>query len=144
MYIQPSREEREELTVPQGYSGNAFRQTEPPPPEAPPIEAEEAPNMKAEEAPPAAAEPLPPAEPPEEITEKKAEEAAPAGAFSSKGEGGLLSRLPLLSSLLPPKRGKKSGILPDWVLIAAVFFLFFTEEEETDILPFLLLLLLWD
>lgn len=60
--------------------------------------------------------------------------------------GGFFSRFPFLSSLLPPPRGKdkKDGILPEWALIAAVILLFFSEEGENDILPFLLLLLLWD
>jgi hypothetical protein len=45
----------------------------------------------------------------------------------------------------PPRgRGKEKGGLPDWVLIAALIFLFGGEGDEDDILPFLLLLLLWN
>lgn len=79
----------------------------------------------------------------------------PAAAAQAEGEelpavptggGGLFSRIPFLSSLMPPPRGRKGekGGLPDWVLIAALIFLFGGESDEDDILPFLLLLLLWN
>lgn len=67
-------------------------------------------------------------------------------ASAQPSHSGLLSRLPFLSSFLPPPRckdGKNSLNLPDWVLIGAMALLFLSEEDN-DILPFLLLLLLWD
>ena len=171
MYVQPpdrltEREALGEVIIPKNYSGNAFRQygrgdeaeRSAPPPHDPPKEAP----------------PSPPPDPPsiEAPTAEPSEqdgEAAPVwkdadcdegarGAHAKRnhepdchhGEqekrGGLLSRFPFLSSLLPPSRGKhkKDGILPEWVVIAAVILLFFSEDGDNDILPFLLLLLLWD
>lgn len=62
-----------------------------------------------------------------------------------EGKGGFLSHFPFLSSLLPPPRreGKERLPLPDWVLLGAVALLFLSDGDN-DILPFLLLLLLWD
>ena len=66
------------------------------------------------------------------------------GERSEEGRG-LLSRIPFLSSLLPPPRRRdgKSATLPDWVVIGALALLLL-GEEDSDILPFLLLLLLWE
>ena len=175
MYIQPPNRQTErmplsEVIVPKNYSGNAFRQyvsdseAEPPdsptsiPPtqdlnqELPPSEAPVTGSADQEVEAPVTAPP------------EQADEAIPTwrGERDERTErdrdrhrtdeqekgsrGGLLSRFPFLSSLLPPSRGKhkKDGILPEWVLIAAVILLFYSEDGESDILPFLLLLLLWD
>ena len=140
MYIQPPGDDP--IAIPRNYSGNAFRQIprEAPPPEAAAEQPPSEPTPPVAEAvqAPEAAEAPPPLEAP----------SAPAGAF---GEGkekgrGIRDRFPFLSSLLPPHRGehKKGGILPEWALIGAVILLFLWEDEENDILPFLLLLLLWD
>ena len=78
-----------------------------------------------------------PAEPPPE------EESIPAARM---GGGGILARIPLLSSFLPPPRhgtGDKGRSLPDWILTGAVVLLLLADEQS-DILPLLLLLLLWD
>ena len=126
MYIQPEREQKEPLSIPSNYSGNAFRP--PPRAEALPIDPP----------PPPAEAPHPP--PPVE------EEAVSAGTVGLEKPRGLRERFPFLSSLLPPARPehKKGGVLPEWALIGAVILLFLWEDEENDILPFLLLLLLWD
>ena len=160
MYVQPSDrsvrqvpldDTRGNVIVPKNYSGNAFRQyggaeerTQAPPPPAP--------------------EALPDP-PPDAVTtaDTVEEEAAPVWKSIDRDDErsgrtpthrreneqerhGFFSRFPFLSSLLPPPRGKhkKDGLLPEWVVIAAVILLFFSEDGENDILPFLLLLLLWD
>ncbi len=141
MYIQPEREREEPLSIPRNYSGNAFRQVpkEPTPPDPPPI---------LPVAPPE--EPISlSAEPPEQtpIAQQTEESVSTSALIAEKGPlHGLRGRFPFLSSLLPPSRGehKKGGILPEWALIGAVILLFLWEDEENDILPFLLLLLLWD
>ena len=126
MYIQPEREQKEPLSIPSNYSGNAFRQPpkEIPPPEAPPPVTEEPPLPETEDT----------------------ESVATNAGCEEKPRGGLRERFPFLSSILPPARSehKKGGILPEWALIGAVILLFLWEDEENDILPFLLLLLLWD
>ena len=124
MYIQPKRAEPSPTSLPEGYSGSAFSHT-------PMQEAES--DLTA----------------PSAEVEREAKEAiaVPAAAIEEeKSESGAaFARFPLLSALLPPKRGKKEGgDLPEWVLIAAVFLLLFADGEKNDILPFLLLLLLWD
>ena len=154
MYIQPVGRGTPELpfSVPRDYSGNAFRQESPPSPAPPPADI---------------AVPLPPplafddvgGEVPPDVPEMEgmppdtAPPAAPASATGEEeppavqaGGGGLFSRIPFLSSLMPPARGRarEKGGLPDWVLIAALIFLFGGESDEDDILPFLLLLLLWN
>ena len=129
MYIQPEREPREPLSIPSNYSGNAFRQAprEQALPEMTPVTE----NVS---------EPTPPPLPPDEAVE------ASAQADCAEKPRGLRERFPLLSSLLPPARSehKRGGILPEWALIGAVILLFLWEDTENDILPFLLLLLLWD
>lgn len=143
MYIQPEREREEAFTIPCNYSGNAFRQA-----------ANEMPSPEpATEHPPA--DPLPSPAERESITEEAEPTlsvpetpSVPAGACCEEKEKnhGLRDRFPFLTSLLPPRRGEhhKGGILPEWALIGAVILLFLWEDEENDILPFLLLLLLWD
>lgn len=135
MYIQPEREEP--LSIPRNYSGNAFRQ--PPPMEQPPTEPP--PEPPAEVATEPAAPPIEESPPP-----APTEESVSASARPVEKPQGLRGRFPFLASLLPPSRGehKKGGILPEWALIGAVILLFLWEDEENDILPFLLLLLLWD
>lgn len=124
------------FTVPRGYSGNAFAPppipgTQPPQEQAIAQKTQEAANETEER----------------EATEERAQEPA-APAFSPHREGrggGIFERLPFLSSLLPPPRkrhGEKEG-LPEWVVIGIVLLLLF-DSPENDLLPFLLILLLWD
>ena len=133
MYIQPEREPREPLSIPSNYSGNAFRQAprEQALPKVPPVT-----ENVSEPMPP----PPPPPLPPDEAVE------ASAQVDCAEKPRGLRERFPLLSSLLPPARSehKRGGVLPEWALIGAVILLFLWEDTENDILPFLLLLLLWD
>ena len=128
MYIQPHQNEAP--VIPEGYRGSAFSVA----PEAPPPPIEE----------PSAAVQEPTREAPSE--KEPAAEAFAHREERDRGREGAspLSRFPFLSSLLPPKRKEGKGGLPDWVLLAAVAVLFFSEEGDNDILPFLLLLLLWD
>ncbi|MBR2010450.1 MAG: hypothetical protein IKA06_01710 [Clostridia bacterium] len=138
MYIQSNKPPDLPFTVPKGYSGNAFAPT----PTADPI-----PHVLPSE--PEA----PPLSPPD-VTESEAvvpppqePEAAPAFAphHETRREGGIFSRLPFLSSLLPPprkKHGDKEG-LPEWAVIGIVLLLLM-DSPENDLLPFLLILLLWD
>ena len=130
MYIQPKREENAPPPLPEGYSGSAFLPTTAP--------------QATEEAEAPISEPIT-----EKETAQPENEAVSVQAVAAEEQkqeaGGVFARIPLLSALLPPKRGKKEGgDLPEWVLIAAVFLLLFADGEENDILPFLLLLLLWD
>jgi hypothetical protein len=127
---------------PENYSGNAF-----------------APNgarrFPAGESP---AEPITPAAEPMQAPEEgftqdisKKQDALPTVAApaetgeKSRSVGGLAARIPFLSSLLPPRREShgKGSALPDWALLGAIALLFLTDTDS-DILPFLLLLLLWD
>ena len=124
MYMQTDRP-----ILPKNYSGSAFAlPTEAPPPSEPPA--------------PPSTEEAPPVQEPRPSAEAVAVNAAPAG-----GRGGLLSKFPMLSTLLPPPRRGESEArrlpLPDWALLGAVALLFLADEGN-DILPFLLLLLLWD
>ena len=151
MYIQPTDKRGGELpfAVPRNYSGNAFRAPMAEP-EAELTEESAGELTTEEQAPP---EELP-AEPGSEQSIEQAEpgEAVAASAdFREKSPpfGGILSRIPFLSSFLPPPRGgamrRRSGEgLPEWVVIAAVILLLAGDEGGGDILPFLLLLLLWD
>ncbi len=135
MYIQSNNRELP-FTVPRGYSGSAFAPPAPTPP--PPLQEESEHEGEA---------PTPKEEQPESDTVKDAEQAA-APAFAphrEKHRGGLFERLPFLSSLLPPprkKHGEKEG-LPEWVVIGIVLLLLL-DSPESDLLPFLLILLLWD
>lgn len=119
--------------LPKNYSGSAFspdgeRRFPTPPPEPAP------------EPPPSKPSPL--HDPPEQVSDPTAEAFAPKSA-ENHPVGGLISRFPFLSSLLPPRRARERSPLPDWVLLGAVALLFFSDGEN-DILPLLLLLLLWD
>lgn len=148
MYIQPDREGGTPLSIPRNYSGSAFRsfpQEGPPQPSPPPAE-----GVREEESiEPSVQPPIQEETPAEAAAAPSDEEAVPAGAFSGGRDHhpkSLRNRFPFLSSLLPPPREKhkKDGILPEWALIGAVILLFLWEDEDNDILPFLLLLLLWD
>ena len=128
MYIQPP------FSIPKGYSGNAF-------PDEPTVEASIKEEASAEEVidqTPAAPEGAQEQENAESEKEAVAASAAPSG-------GGIFSRFPFLSSLLPPPRRKKEkgGSLSEWVVIGIFLFLIL-EDNDQDLLPFLLLLLLWD
>jgi len=133
MYIQSNNREIP-FTVPRGYSGNAF--ATPPAPEPPPEVQEAAADT--------------PTEMPidGETVQKNDEEAVAAPAFAPHREGhkgGIFEKLPFLSSLLPPprkKRGEREG-LPEWAVIGIVLLLLL-DSPENDLLPFLLILLLWD
>jgi hypothetical protein len=170
MYVQPPdrgarQTPRSDVIVPKNYSGNAFRQyvgdseaerpqpppspdppspeqpLEPPPDEAPVIDASEQDDKAA------------PVWKNDDRDEKYREEGCsrqdhdhPHRHENEAEKRGFFSRFPFLTSLLPPPRGKhkKDTILPEWVVIAAVILLFFSEDGESDILPFLLLLLFWN
>ena len=164
MYVQPPEHGGRQMPptdmiLPKNYSGNAFRQY--------------ADSSEAERPMPPPA-PDPPFEPPDEapVAERSEQDERTAPVWKNddrdekyRNEGdtrrdrdhphhhaneqekrGFFSRFPFLASLLPPPRGKhkRDGVLPEWVVIAAVILLFFSEDGENDILPFLLLLLLWD
>ena len=137
MYIQPKRDPSQELplTVPRDYSGHTFRVPQEQPPQAPPQEAP--PEMQS------APSPTAPQEPPEATTTEQNGDSETAACGARPFEKGFLSRIPFLSSLLPPKRsGKHEGELPEWAIIGLVLLLL--TDETGDILPFLLLLVLWD
>lgn len=163
MYVQPPEHGGRQapptdMILPKNYSGNAFRQYAdsseaerpmPPPAPDPPFEPpDEAPVSDTEQRDEAA-----PVWKSDERDEKfrsdthpDRDREHPPSPSSEQERHGFFSRFPFLSSLMPPPRGKhkKDGILPEWVVIAAVILLFFSEDGESDILPFLLLLLLWD
>ncbi len=127
MYIQPP------FSIPKGYSGNAF--TNETPPEEKTKEAEPLPAQEIKE------------EPPQDDGAKSDQEkveATPVSATPERAESVFL-RFPFLSSLLPPPRHKKekSGSLLELAIIGAFLFLTW-EDGDKDLLPFLLLLLLWD
>ena len=151
MYIQsPVPEGQGHITLPKGYSGNAFATAQTPPStesKAPTVTQEsvplpqDAPLEKARSAP----QDPPPPHPPETDAEKDPHTAeAFAAATGKQGGHTLFARFPFLSSLLPPARHKNGG-LPEWAIIGLVLFLLLSEREnDNDLLPFLLLLLLWD
>lgn len=152
MYVQspvPDAHLQGGFTLPKGYSGSAF------PPqgqEAQPPTSTSAPPLT--DPPPDSTQHLAPAEGAEreEIGENTAkQESAPtAEAFAplrdKRGEGSLFTKLPFLSSLLPPARHKGTkGGLPEWAVVGLVLFLLLNNSEnDNDLLPFVLLLLLWD
>ena len=133
MYIQTGNEDFS-FAVPAGYSGNAF------------------PPMATPEEPKAAPEAEPPSPPPSDDVPEQARESIPEGEAaptfaekSPKRGGSLFEKLPFLSSLLPPprkKHGEKEG-LSEWIILGIVLLLLF-DSKENDLLPFLLILLLWD
>ena len=127
-----------EPILPKNYSGSAFPRTSPPEDAEPPL--------TGTEALPAEAPSPPPTEPQAEPAAAPAS-AGPTAAHTPEKRSDPLGRFPFLSSLLPPPRHgaerRERSVLPDWVLLGAVALLFFGDESN-DILPFLLLLLLWD
>ena len=131
MYRQESRP-----IPPENYSGSAFS----------PNGARRFPTAE----PPAAEPTEAPKEPPVQDSPQEQQDLPTVAASAEKEEksrpvGGLATRIPFLSSLLPPRREGHSGkaAVPDWALLGAVALLFLTDSDS-DILPFLLLLLLWD
>lgn len=132
MYIQPASEgvrfgggKNEPILVPEGYSGSAFDRMAEEPEEA----SSTAIAPPEETATPVSVE--------DETTETAVEaEVVPAS-------GGLFSRVPLLSSLLPPRRRGKEGGSND-LLTLGLLFLLLREDGDNDLLPFLLLLLFWN
>lgn len=139
MYIQNQAPSEMPFTLPKGYSGNAFA---PQPPSEPTQATAEAKELKTEAADPPRG--LSESEHPPEVPAESTEAFAPARGEKNT-DGGIFSRLPFLSSLLPPLRKKRGGRegLPEWSVIAIVLFLLL-DSNENDLLPFLLLLLLWD
>lgn len=137
MYIQQSHPELP-FGLPRDYSGNAFRPEEPP--AAPPEQAE--PNIEEGQE----SAPQGESEAPTDTDSESVPTLARSGEERGEGKGGLLSRLPFLSSLLPPprRRGEKEGGLPEWAVLAVLLLLLGNDSREDDILPFLLLLLLWN
>lgn len=126
MYIQQGTGEGA-VQPPKEYHGTAFQapQDEALPPETEQAEMPEAPRGQEEE---------PQAAP----TMGRGHQAPP------RGKEGLLSRFPLLSSLLPPTRGEGAhSDLFTWVLLGAAVLLFLDDRTD-DILPLLLILLLWE
>ena len=114
------------FSLPKGYRGNAF-ETAPKPPVTP--TAEELPT--------------------EQTAQDTSTESESAPAFAPteapRREGGLLDKIPFLSQLLPPPRrhGGDKGGLPEWAILGIVLLLLL-DSPENDLLPFLLILLLWD
>ena len=133
-----------EPILPQNYSGSAFPRAPQPEAAEPPLSGTEPPVTPP--TPPAESPPTPPSEPQAEPAETPAS-ARPSPPPPPEKRSEPFGRFPFLSSLLPPPRHgaerKERSILPDWVLLGAVALLFFGDESN-DILPFLLLLLLWD
>jgi len=141
MYIQNSNATGLPFSLPKGYRGSAFSVApqEPPPtneqtPDPPPT------NAQAPESP----SPPPPTESTEDAPAAEAAEAFAPHRDRAR-EGGIFARLPFLSSLLPPPRqrhGERGG-LPEWAVLGIVLLLLL-DSPENDLLPFLLILLLWD
>ncbi len=139
MYIQNKPSEGMPFALPKGYSGNAFAT----PQEAKtPVSAQEATSEEN------ASTPAPHEDTAEAINEEspdKATEAFLAQEGDRHREHGIFSKIPFLSSLLPPPRKKRGerDTLPEWAILGIALFLLL-EAPENDLLPFLLLLLLWD
>ena len=132
MYMQNDR-----TIPPKNYSGNAFlpngeRCFPPNPPRFDP-------------SPDPTTEPLPKQEEAPMPSKAEAEKDLMPEPTEARPTSGPISRFPLLSSFLPPRREgqEKRASLPDWVLLGAVALLFLADGDN-DILPFLLLLLLWE
>lgn len=165
MYIQNERQTALPFSLPKGYSGSAFDTLQKAGgAKAPPIPASTDPQKEA-----------PPEEPVQgeaPVGERESDTATPeareenqatnahtdeenasddaVSAFSHAKDSthrdhGIFSRLPFLSSLLPPPRKGRGGkdALPEWVILGIVLFLLL-DTPENDLLPFLLILLLWD
>ena len=142
MYIQNNPPEGLPFSLPKGYSGSAFdaMRSEPPPSEptgAPPVLPPTEPQVNEQESTPASEN--------EDSTGGEAEVAPAFSEHKDRHGSGLFSRLPFLSSLLPPpRRGRgEKGALPEWAILGIVLFLLL-DTPENDLLPFLLILLLWD
>ena len=134
MYIQPASEgpffggaKNEPILVPKGYSGSAFDRTSEATAAAAAVESAPEPQVEAEA----------PAETPEAAAEVM------AGPESVPASGGLFSRVPLLSSLLPPRRRGREGGGNSDLLTLGLLFLLLREDGDNDLLPFLPLLLFW-
>ena len=131
MYIQSHAADGQGgIALPRDYHGSAFAKPANAVPQSPPEEIapqNEAKPTSEQEAPPTA----------EALCHK---EERPQGSP-------FLTRLPFLSSLLPPARheGSKSG-LPEWGVALLVIFLLLGDNrrDSNDLLPLMLLLLLWD
>lgn len=139
MYIQNNPQP---FSLPKGYSGSAFEppRSEPTEPLTP-NEPEKMPPFE----PPQDERQSPVEAKPEDDTGKEAEVAPTFSEQQDRRDHGLFSRLPFLSSLLPPARrghGAK-GALPEWAILGIVLLLLL-DTPENDLLPFLLILLLWD
>lgn len=147
MYIQNNPQGSLPFSLPKGYRGSAFDI-----PQGEPPETEQAPD------PPVLTEAEPQENEPktaatengdtegEKTTAEDEKDAAPAFSEHKDHHGsGLFSKIPFLSSLLPPpRRGRgEKGALPEWVILGIVLFLLL-DTPENDLLPFLLILLLWD
>ena len=139
MYIQNNNAPGLPFSLPKGYRGSAFSAVPPDPP--PPKE--QAPESPPPPPPSEHEQDSPTAEAPAEAPPEAAEAFAPHRA--SAREGGIFARLPFLSSLLPPPRQKhgERGGLPEWAVLGIVLLLLL-DSPENDLLPFLLILLLWD
>jgi hypothetical protein len=135
MYIQNNNATELPFSLPKGYRGSAFSATPPDP--VPPKE--QAPESPVPPPPSESAQDSPTAEAPPEAAE------AFAPHCNRAREGGIFTRLPFLSSLLPPPRQKhgERGGLPEWAVLGIVLLLLL-DSPENDLLPFLLILLLWD
>lgn len=149
MYIQ-EKDEGREGQAPPDYSGHTYQ------PPAPAQEALTAQAQRSEE-PVQAPPPAPQAEQASvptgafmrgEKQEHSQKGGKRGGIFDTLGLGELFSRVPLLSSLLPPARVKGEGAKAhsDWwdLALLGLAVLFLLDSRERDVLPILLLLLLWD
>ena len=142
MYIQPQRPDLPFDTapaIPRDYSGSAFSKAPAPPiGEQPSVSS---PVTELSESPPDAQQPTPEEQP---VVDAASTPVSTDTACKARTpENGLLHRFPFLGSLLPPKRsGKHETGLPDWVIWGLLLLLL--SEDGNDVLPFLLLLLLWD
>ena len=137
MYIQNKPSEGVPFTLPKGYSGNAFptpQEAAPPLQEAPIEEAAPAPDHGEDTAAPT-----------NEESPAEATEAFLSHEDDRHREHGIFSKIPFLSSLLPPPRKKRGerDALPEWAILGIALFLLL-DTPENDLLPLLLLLLLWD
>ena len=141
MYIQPSPPADEApLSLPKDYGGSVFAPPPTPPSTSPPTEEQAPPPPTAEST------QAPPVQNAPPLTQEPPAAAAFAPAKDKRSESSLFARLPFLSSLLPPARSSHGkGGLPEWAVIGLVLLLLFSEREnDNDLLPFVLLLLLWD
>ena len=165
MYIQPQADAPTSgIYLPRDYSGNAFApQKEPLPNSEEDLpQAEKTQSVQTPTEAQASCEMEPRAECEAEPLQQKdvetgmfSKEASGSGCNEERrgqGFGGLLGKLPFLSSLLPPARHYKeenaqglfSGGGRDLLLLGAMAYLLFFDQSDDGILPLLLLLLLWE